>query len=193
MKCPRCGEENEAGTKICKYCRRRITTDFGAYFIVFSILAVCAAIAIPNFKSGPSKNDEAKQNLGAIFTAYTSYHSNYGTYPSAPLIKVGQRCRSQDCPCSAPDIQFGNTIVNCIAITGWEPKGQIRYNYNCMNTEVFSPATNDSPCPPGIYTSATKDSFTIAACGNVDNDTTVDVWTIDDARHLRNVVDDVKK
>ena len=52
--------------------------------------------------------------------------------------------------------------------------------------------TIDHPCHPGIVTSATKDSFTVAACGNTDNDETIDVWTIDDANHLRNVVDDVK-
>jgi len=118
---------------------------------------------------------EGKQNLGAIYTAYTSYHSDNNTYPSAPFITLQ------------------GTTFNCLAIADWEPKGNIRYNYNCMNTEVFSPAINDSPCPPGIATNATKDTFTIAACGNIDNDTTIDVWTIDDAKHLRNVVDDVKK
>ena len=61
-----------------------------------------------------------------------------------------------------------------------------------MNTEVFSPATNDYHCP-GEYAHADKDSFTTAACGNVDNDATVDVWTINDARKLKNVVDDVRK
>jgi len=62
-----------------------------------------------------------------------------------------------------------------------------------MNTEAFSPVQNDFYCPPGIISTATKDSFTVAACGNVDADTTTDVWTIDDAKHLRNVIDDVKK
>ena len=117
---------------------------------------------------------EGKQNLGAIYTAYTSYHSDNNTYPSAPFITLQ------------------GATFNCLAIADWEPKGSIRYNYNCMNTEAFSPPVNDSPCPPGIVTSATKDSFTIAACGNVDNDTTIDVWTIDDAKHLKNIIDDVK-
>ena len=118
---------------------------------------------------------EARQNLGAIYTAYFSYHFDNNTYPSAPFIFVK------------------GVKYNCLAVSDWEPKGTIRYNYNCMNTEAFSPAVNDSPCPPGIVTSATRDSFTIAACGNIDNDATVDVWTIDDAKHLRNVVDDVKR
>ena len=145
--------------------------------IILGIVCILAAIAIPNFLrfSGGPKNSEAKQNLGAIFTAYTSYHSDYNTYPSAPFIKIK------------------DATYNCLAVSDWEPKGTIRYNYNCMNTEAFSPAVNDSPCPPGIVTHADKDSFTVAACGNVDNDTTVDVWTINDAKKLKNVVDDVRE
>jgi Tfp pilus assembly protein PilE len=141
-----------------------------------AIIFIVAAIAIPNFNRYAARVDprEGKKNLRAIYSAYVSYHSDYNTYPSSPSIQVGDRA------------------YNCFAVSGWEPKGQIRYNYNCMNTEAFSPATNDSSCPPGIVTTATKDSFTIAACGNVDNDMTVDVWTIDDAKHLRNVVGDVK-
>jgi type IV pilus assembly protein PilA len=144
--------------------------------IVGGIILVLAAISIPNFLSfcARAKQSEAKQNLGAIYSAYQQYHSDHHTYPSSP------------------SIQIGSTTVNCFAIAGWEPKGQIRYNYNCMNTEAFSPAFNDSPCP-GDYSHADKDSFTIASCGNVDADTTVDVWTINDRKKLKNVVDDVRK
>jgi competence protein ComGC len=150
--------------------------------IVLFVVLILVAIAIPNFLrtncgygNWGCKQSEAKQNLGAIFTAYTSYHSDNNTYPTAPFIK------------------YQGTTYNCLAIADWEPKGQIRYNYNCMNTEAFSPATNDSPCPPGIFTTATKDSFTVAACGNVDNDTTIDVWTINDQKKLKNIIDDVKE
>jgi type IV pilus assembly protein PilA len=136
-------------------------------------------VAFPNFLQfdARAKQSEAKQNLGEIYNAYEVYHRRHHAYPTSPSIQVG-------------DITY-----NCFAVVGWRPKHKrwLRYNYNCMNIEAFSPPTNDSPCPPRIVTSATKDSFTIAACGNVDNDTTVDVWTVDDAKHLRNVVDDVKK
>jgi type II secretory pathway pseudopilin PulG len=149
----------------------------GTRLVIGIILLLVLAIAIPNiFRfSARSKQGEAKQYLGAIYDAYIEYNRKYETYPSYPYIPVG------------------DTVYNCMSIADWEPKGTIRYNYNCMNTEAFSPAFRDSPCPPGIITTATKDSFTIAACGNVDADTTTDVWTIDDAKHLRNVVDDVKK
>jgi len=120
------------------------------------------------------KYGEAHQNLSAIYNAYQAYHSDHQTYPSSP------------------SIQFGNTAYNCFTISDWDPKGLIRYDYKCMNTIVFSPSRNGVDCPPEILTSTTRDSFTVAACGNVDDDTTVDVWTIDDAKHLRNIVDDVK-
>jgi len=145
--------------------------------ILFVLLFMTAAIAIPNFLrfNARAKQYEAKQNLLSIYTEYQQYYSNYKTYPSAPVF------------------QNGNTVFNCLEVSKWRPQPTIRYNYNCMNIEAFSPAGNDSPCPPGIVSTATKDSFTISSCGNVDNDTTVDVWTIDDAKHLRNVIDDVWK
>ena len=146
-------------------------------FISFFLLLLIVAMVVPNFLrfSARAKQGEAKQNLGAIFTDYYAYHSDYHTFPISPTI------------------QAGNTVYNCLSIAGWEPRGQIRYNYDCMNTEAFSPTSNDSPCPPGIVSSATKDSFTVAACGNIDRDAAVDVWTIDDAKHLKNVIDDVKE
>ena len=122
-----------------------------------------------------TKQFEANQNLSAIYSAYQSYHSDHHTYPSSPSIQVG------------------NTAYNCFSITGWEPKGALRYNYNCMNIEAFSGNWVNFPCPSGIITNANKNSFTIASCGNMDADSTVDVWTIDDAKHLKNVIDDVKE
>jgi type IV pilus assembly protein PilA len=145
--------------------------------IITVMLLMAWVVVVPNIFRYParSKQTEAKYNLGSIYSAYQAYHNDYNTYPSSPFFLVG------------------NASYDCFQIAGWEPKDQIRNNYNCMNTEVFSPATNDSPCPPGIYTTANKDSFTVAACGNVDNDTTIDVWTINDQKKLKNVVDDVKE
>jgi len=144
--------------------------------IVVAIIGILAAIAIPNFLrfQARAKQSEAKQNLGAIFTAYTSYFSDNNTFPGATTMVVG------------------SGSFNCLAVADWEPKGTIRYNYNCMNIEAFSPATNDSPCTPAVPTNGTQIDFTVASCGNVDNDTTVDEWSIDTAKKLKNVIDDVK-
>lgn len=113
--------------------------------------------------------------MAAIFTAYTSYHSDYGTYPSSPLI-----------------VNKGEKF-DCLSVTTWEPIEPKIYNYNCMNTNVFRLHKKDSSCPAGVITNATKDSFTVAACGNLDKDSTLDVWTIDDQKHLRNIINDIKE
>ena len=149
-----------------------------SFIVIVSIVMTVLAIAIPNYLrfTARAKQSEAKLNLLAIYSAYQSYHNSFHSYPSSPYI------------------QKGDSVYNCFTITTWMPKEEEysrRSNYYCMNTEFFSPSSMDNPCPKDIVITATKDSFTIAACGNVDNDTTVDVWTIDDAKHLRNVMDDV--
>ena len=143
---------------------------------IIMLIPVVMAFAIPMlYRSATrAKQGEAKWYLEEIYNDYSAYHRKHHTYPIAPSIQVG------------------DTVLDCFQIVGWKPRGNIRYNYNCMNIEAFSPAVNDSPCPPGIVTAATKDSFTVAACGNIDNDTTVDVWTINDSKKLKNVIDDVK-
>jgi type IV pilus assembly protein PilA len=144
--------------------------------IVVAIIGILAAIAIPNFLrfQARAKQSEAKQNLGAIFTAYTSYFSDNNTFPSSNAIVLG------------------TVTYNCLAVADWEPKGTIRYNYDCVNTEAFSPPINNSTCTPPVVTAGTQIDFTVAACGNVDSDTIVDEWTIDTAKKLKNVQDDVK-
>jgi type IV pilus assembly protein PilA len=153
---------------------------------IFSITAIILSgllfLSLPNVLrfTARSKQSEAKFNLLAIYAAYQSYHSQYHTYPTSPSILVG------------------STTYNCLNIAGWEPKGQLRYTYECEGSQAYYPgwdwvpSKSVSPCSPAIATHATKDSFTIAACGNLDNDATLDEWTIDDAKHLRNVLDDVR-
>jgi type IV pilus assembly protein PilA len=144
--------------------------------IVVAIIGILAAIAIPNFLrfQARAKQSEAKQNLGAIFTAYTAYFSNNNTFPGAVMFIVG-----------------GGTF-NCLSVADWEPKGAIRYNYNCMTAPVFLPANNNADCDPPVITNATDIDFTVAACGNIDSDSTVDEWTVDNEKVIKNVQDDVK-
>jgi len=146
--------------------------------VIFIFVMMIIFITIPNFLrfSARGVDSEAKQNLGAIFTAYTAYYSDYKTYPSAPYI------------------QNGNTVYNCLSVSEWEPKGDFRYSYKCMDTIVFSPLGENYPgctaCPKSlIYTHADKDSFTVAACSNVDGDKYCNAWTIDDSKKLRLVLD----
>lgn len=145
--------------------------------IVAGLLLVAAAI-IPNFLrfSARANECEAKQNLLAIYAAYQSYHSQYQTYPSSPSIRVN-----------------GKTF-NCLDITGWKPSSFIRYTYDCFGTAAYYPGWDGvgtpNPMACGLIDKATQVDFTVGACGNTDNDTTLDEWTIDNAKHLRHVLND---
>jgi type IV pilus assembly protein PilA len=142
-----------------------------AVSIFIAILALGVFI-IPNILSfsARAKQSEAKQELGAIYTAYWAYHLDNNTFPTAPMI------------------QIGSTASNYLEVAGWIPHGS-RYTFDCMGTPAIGPAGKHLEHCPGVVTGATKDSFTIAACGNIDNDHPIDVWTIDDSKHLRNVID----
>jgi type IV pilus assembly protein PilA len=137
------------------------------------------ALSIPNFLkfSARAKQSEAKQNLLAIYKAYQTYHSSHGTYPREPSIKIGDE------------------TFNCISATGWAPPGPLRYTYECMGTPAYWPGyyagKTPGSCLPPIATKATKDSFTVAACANIDNDPFIDEWTINDKGELINAMDDV--
>jgi len=143
--------------------------------IVVAIIGILAAIAIPNFLrfQARAKQSEAKQNLGAIYTAYTSYFSDWNTYPSAASITVG-----------------GETY-NCLQVADWEPKGQLRYSYECVETTAFS-ATVGSIQSCTITTGGSATQFTVAACGNIDNDSTIDEWGVDQDKNILNCCNDVR-
>jgi len=146
--------------------------------ILMGIVIMLLYLFSPSFLRFAARNpeSEAKQNLGAIFTAYTAYYSDHNTYPSAPFINIK-----------------GETS-NCLSVANWEPKGTIRYNYKCMETIAFSPEYNRYPgctgCPKEkIYIHADQTSFTIAACANIDSNEFCDEWTIDDSKLLRHISD----
>jgi len=159
---------------------RRKNRKFTAFFksligilpgVYLTMPMVMASIIIIYANSKPTQS-EAKQNLGAIFTAYTSYYSDYNTFPAAPFIKKD------------------GVTYNCLNIADWEPRRKIRFSYKCAGQVVYSPSKGGVDCD--VFTGADQQSFTVAACANIDNDSTIDVWTIDTGKRIRNVVDDVK-
>jgi hypothetical protein len=156
--------------KVLSYLKAVVGTGLS---VIFLFLLAMMIPSNPAFQPRVKQN-EAQVNLRAIYTLYRSYHLEMDTFPAAPYIKKGGKS------------------YDCFEIVGFNPELHKRYNYNCMDTEFFGPPLNNSPCPREIISSTTKDSFTIAACGNLDSDETIDVWTIDDAEHLKNVTDDVK-
>jgi type IV pilus assembly protein PilA len=147
--------------------------------IVVAIIGILAAIAIPNFLrfQAKSKQSEAKGNLGGIFTAEVAYQ--------------GERNF------------FGN-----FAEIAWAPTGTARYTY--QSGAIIAPNANYTawmatvPTPPAsgtdnagfstpayaVITTPTRsdNEFLIVAVGNIDTDTTLDEWTMTQARMLINTL-----
>ena len=132
--------------------------------IVVAIIGILAAIAIPNFLKfqAKSKQSEAKTNLKAVYTAETSYFGENNTYSS-----------------------FGN--VN------WEPVGSSRYMFSVDGgaTTLGAAAAALGAAVPDWTDSALLPAggppflnFSAAANGNIDNDSGVDTWMINDSNVL---------
>ena len=142
--------------------------------IVVAIIGILAAIAIPNFLrfQAKSKQSEAKTNLGGIFTAEISY--------------------------------FGeNSFFGNFQQIAWAPTGTARYTYwsgpytgTVAATYTPSKALGTDNAGSPLYAepgglNRNDNSFLVGALGQVDNDPTLDTWTMNDVRALTNTVDDV--
>jgi type IV pilus assembly protein PilA len=130
--------------------------------IVVAIIAILAAIAIPNFLSfvSQTRRSEVKSNLEAIYKAELSYFGEKDVYSSS-LVEIR-----------------------------WVPVGVAHYTYS-VGTEYFGKDNNVNPKPASATPSANDNSFTAYGWGNIDTDDTVDVWHIDQLKNLVNDVDDI--
>ncbi len=128
--------------------------------IVVAIIGILAAIAIPNFLKfqAKAKQSEAKTNLGAVFTAQTSYFSEVG--------------------------QYGDTFAKI----NWAPSGATRYAYGMAAdtlSNTLGQAANG--LAPGSCDVSTN-TFSACADGYITNSTSLDdQWRINDTKQLSNV------
>jgi len=136
----------------------------GFIIIVLAVL-VLAAVAIPDFLKfqAKAKSREVKTNLGAIFTTHVSYFGEYIPY-------------------DVPD--------SCYKILAWDLNERNTHVYHCGPDEINNIVADTTCQTPQLYL-LTENSFTIVAVGNIDDDPECDVWTVNDAKELVNVVNDV--
>ena len=141
------------------------------------ILAVLAALAIPDFvKMLPQETaGEPKWHLPQIFVSQTSYYGEHGVYAVSPGL--------------FEKIRFEVETPN-------------RYSYYCGD-EVWPCHPNkcgetphptlgpDWPLPVKPY--ARDHSFMCMAVGNLDDDPTMDVWSINERKVLVHFVNDWKE
>ena len=152
--------------------------------IVVAIIGILAAIAIPNFSKFQSKakQSEAKTNLKAIYTAAKSRFAEKDDY--------------------GDDTQ--TTVFGSI---GWAPEANNKYMYSygaqkwtikALNVTTGAGGTTVT-CSVGTpavsATNAAIKTFLASACANIDSDSFIDTWMINDKNVLFNgtvVVADVQ-
>jgi type IV pilus assembly protein PilA len=129
--------------------------------IVVAIIAILAALAIPNFLSFvvKTRRTEVKTNLEAIYKAQSSYYAEKDIY--------------------------SNSFVEI----RWVPVGIAYYTYTLGN-EYVGKDNAVNPAPASVVPVATDNEFKAFGWGNIDTDSQVDVWHIDQDRVLVNDEDD---
>jgi type IV pilus assembly protein PilA len=136
--------------------------------IVVAIIGILAAIAIPNFLrfQAKSRQSEAKTNLGGIFTAETAHFGEHNTFAD-------------------------------LNVVSWAPVGtSVRYRYQMVNAGTNALGQLDTALVSATWAGnttlgAAASAFTAGAQGNIDTDTQLDCWTMNDVRTLSNEKDDV--
>lgn len=158
--------------------------------VVVAIIGILAAIAVPQYEkfTAKAKQSEAKSNLSAMYSAESAFYAEWQTYIT-----------------SFPNI-------------GYEPTGNLRYDHGfgtAMNTvppnypstiiNGRDLASNDCAAtgkctiikipvdPTGAVSSTTAaaTTFLAGAQGDIDGDPTLDKWTMDQNKTLKNTMDDL--
>ena len=132
--------------------------------IVVAIIGILAAIAIPNFLryQATSRQSEAKTNLGGIFVSEVAYFGNQGAY--------------------------GDFQQTGFALAGTTNRYTYRANnagtagvnlFQTQNPAIVAVAL----CSTGVSAPAfTATGFTVTATANLDGDTAVDQWYVNDIK-----------
>jgi type IV pilus assembly protein PilA len=144
--------------------------------IVVAIIAILAAIAIPQYRKFQlkSKTSEAKVNIGAIRTceeAYAAEHDVYLEMASAPsTVNIASSTRNWNVG--------GGGDPECINFLdiGFKPAGKVYYNYAVNNqTGNINDATDVPAIAAGTWGTVPVRDMTvdiaIIAHGNLDGDT----------------------
>ncbi len=132
--------------------------------IVVAIIGILAAIAIPSYLKfqAKTKRSEVKANLSAIYSAELSYYSENDTFSTS------------------------------FATIRWVPVGSKKYYSYSVGNEIYGLSVSGNPQPGGISPGAGLYSFSAYGWGNIDTDTAVDVWKIDEYKTLQNQTDDIQ-
>jgi hypothetical protein len=141
----------------------------GAVLGLVMILAVLMFARIKVFHTKlQSSPEEQKDNLNAIFVMQKDYYGEHNTYAGGKV---------------------------CFDLVGGFEQMETQYNYYCGDTVLPCTKPGCDRCLttelPGKGAKSSKKSFTAYAVGNIDGDSSCDVWSIRDNRELRNDYNDI--
>jgi type IV pilus assembly protein PilA len=146
--------------------------------IVVAIIGILAAIAIPNFIKfqARSKQSEAKANLKAMFTAEKAYLQEKDKF-SSYVGEVGFAPERNNRYAYFADSgqAFDNRVGTVASTTTTATAIEVDMFKGYVAQTVV---TGTLPCSGAVGSSTTAISFTGEAVGNIDTDTTSDVWSI---------------
>jgi type IV pilus assembly protein PilA len=130
--------------------------------IVVAIIGILASLAIPDFLKfqAKSRQSEAKMNLGALWTTQKAYYGEYSTFAGGS---------------------------NAFDMLGYSPMQQQKTYYSyIIDQSIMWADVPAASLPDGVASS--NSAFTLIAAGNIDKDAFVDVWGMNDAKIIRNMV-----
>jgi type IV pilus assembly protein PilA len=152
--------------------------------VVVAIIAILAAIAIPQYRKFQlkSKTVEAKENIGAIVTAEESFAAEHGQYAQCSAAPNGVTPNATKHPWSVATAGAGFDLI------GFKPAGDVYYVYgvksgapataSASGTSMANDATaydtdtsinTDGTISNGVAVTGNVD-ITIAATGDLDGD-----------------------
>lgn len=131
--------------------------------VVVAIIAILAAIAIPQYRKFQlkSKTVEAKENIGAIVTAEESFAAEHGQYAQCSAAPTGVT------PGPTKHAWQVQTAGAGFDLIGFKPAGDVYYVYGVTEGAPQSPATSGNSMANDATTYDTDTS--IDTNGNIQN------------------------
>ena len=140
-----------------------------------AIVGVLSAIAIPNFLKfqNQARQAEAKSTLKSMFASQKAYEVEHGTF-----------CKSfEECAYSPPPGSRYLYFMSPQEIEGGDSASDtssLRMQANILLNEL------------NVEPEVKKNRFLLVAVGDLDSDQDLDVWMIDEANNLVNLVNDLE-
>ena len=155
--------------------------------VVIAIIGVIATIAVPNYlrHKDRARQSEAKQLLGSLFTAETAFFSEWtmftGDFGHIGFSPEGDMRYNIGFTAVGRDPTAMGNFTGRGASGFFDTEGHCGGGGLCLDLSGGEVITNNQD-----PSAATPDEFIAAANGDIDGDSTIDNWIIDQAKSLRN-------